>query len=131
MGDDAKRTIGEIAWTDLTVENAEQIRDFYREVVGWSSDPVAMKEYDDFNMKCPDAGNTVAGICHARGSNANLPPQWLIYINVADVDKSIQRCVELGGQVIDGPRSAGGGRFCVIRDPAGQRRELSCFVRVF
>ncbi|MFB3107254.1 MAG: hypothetical protein ACE1ZA_20350, partial [Pseudomonadales bacterium] len=39
----------------------------------------------------------VAGICHARGSNANLPPQWLIYINVADVDKSVQRCVEMGG----------------------------------
>lgn len=119
MGDDARPTVGAITWTDLTVENAEQVKDFYREVAGWSAAPVPMKEYNDFNMKCPDTGDAVVGICHARGSNANLPPQWLICINVADVDKSVQRCVELGGQVIDGPRPAGGGRFCVIRDPAG------------
>ena len=30
-----------------------------------------------------------------------------------------QLCVELGGQVIDGPREMGGQTFCVIRDPAG------------
>ena len=28
----------------------------------------------------------MTGICHARGSNAELPAGWLIYITVADVD---------------------------------------------
>jgi hypothetical protein len=78
-----------------------------------------MGSYDDYNMNSPKSGETVAGICHAQGPNANLPPQWLLYIMVENVDESAQRCVELGGQVVDGPRSMGEGRFCVIRDPAG------------
>jgi predicted enzyme related to lactoylglutathione lyase len=42
-----------------------------------------------------------------------------MYITVADVDASAQRCQELGGKVLDGPRPLAGGRFCVIQDPAG------------
>jgi len=38
---------------------------------------------------------------------------------VEDVDQSVERCLELGGRLIDGPRSAGQSRFCVIQDPAG------------
>ena len=60
-----------------------------------------------------------AGICHAIGSNADLPPQWLIYIVVEDADASARKVEVLGGEVIAGPRDMGGGRFCVIRDPIG------------
>ena len=78
-----------------------------------------MGGYNDFNMNLPASGETVAGICHARGPNVKLPPQWLIYITVADVDESAKRCVEFGGKIIDGPRLMGEYRFCVIQDPAG------------
>ena len=67
----------------------------------------------------PETGEAMAGVCHARGSNADLPPQWLIYIVVMDVERSARRCSELGGEVMAGPRPLGNGRFCVIRDPAG------------
>ena len=66
--------LGTIGWRDLTVENAVQIRDFYSDVVGWQHSPVAMGDYDDFNMLAGN-GETVAGICHARGGNAGLPAQ--------------------------------------------------------
>jgi predicted enzyme related to lactoylglutathione lyase len=115
-----KASVGSIAWADLTVENAERIRDFYSAVVGWNASGVDMGGYDDFNMNVPGTGTPVAGVCHARGVNANLPPVWLIYVNVEDIEKSIASCVELGGQVISGPKVMGGqGRVCVIRDPAG------------
>lgn len=109
---------GEVAWRDLTVDNAEQVRSFYEAVVGWEHEAVSLGDYDDYSMRSSD-GTTVAGICHARGSNANLPAQWLIYITVDDVQKSADACVANGGEVLDGPRSMGGGTFCVIRDPAG------------
>lgn len=112
--------VGTIGWTDLTVPNAEEVRDFYREVVGWGFEPVAMGGYDDYSMLSPETGGCVAGICHARGSNAGLPAQWLVYVTVADVDASAARVVELGGKVLSGPKGMGGyGRFCVIQDPAG------------
>lgn len=109
---------GSIAWTDLTVPDADALRDFYARVTGWKAEPLSMGEYSDYVM-VSSAGDGVAGICHARGPNAKVPPQWLIYIVVEDVDRAVAECVALGGQVIDGPRPMAGGSFCVIRDPAG------------
>lgn len=111
--------VGTIAWIDLTVENAADIRDFYKSVVGWRSNEVEMGEYNDFNMLPPKSDELAAGICHARGSNADLPAQWLLYFVVEDVDESANRCADLGGEVVLQPRAMGGGRFCVVRDPAG------------
>jgi hypothetical protein len=120
MSDQEKPKIGTIGWTDLTVENAEQIRDFYRAVVGWNPSGVDMGGYNDFNMNDPETGKPLAGVCHARGVNAELPPVWLNYIVIEDIERSVARCVELGGQVIAGPKGFGGqGKYCVIRDPAG------------
>lgn len=111
---------GSISWIDLTVPDAVKIREFYSAVVGWRTEPVAMGEYDDFNMIRPSDGEAVAGVCHARGVNSDLPAAWMIYITVEDLDRSMARCVELGGKVIAGPRNAGSeGRFCMIEDPAG------------
>jgi uncharacterized protein len=108
---------GSISWQDLTVPDAEGIRDFYQAVVGWKPEPLSMGTYADFVMNGDDGG--VAGICHARGANADLPPVWLIYITVEDLDHSLDECHRRGGSIVSAPRSYGGGRYCVIKDPAG------------
>lgn len=95
MSDTKTNEIGSITWTDLSVKNADQVKEFYTEVVGWKSEPVDMGGYNDFNMNTANDGNTVAGICHSKGVNAELPPQWLIYITVENVESSAQRCEEL------------------------------------
>ncbi len=110
--------VGDVTWRDLTVPDADQVSTFYSEVVGWQIQPHDMGGYSDYEMNAPGRG-CVAGICHARGQNQNMPAQWLIYITVADVAASAARCVELGGTVLDGPRPMGGQQFCIIRDPAG------------
>lgn len=110
---------GTIAWCDLTVSDAPTVREFYAEVAGWRAEPVSMGDYDDFSMLPPTGDAPVAGICHARGSNADLPPQWLIYVVVEDVDASAARARDLGGKVVVAPRPLAGGRFCVVQDPAG------------
>ena len=119
MPDSEKPAAGSIPWRDLTVPDAEGLKDFYSAVVGWESEAVDMDGYSDFCMMTPTSGETVAGICHARGANEDLPPQWLVYILVDNLDDSIAACGEGGGSVIAGPRPLEDGRFCVIRDPAG------------
>lgn len=112
--------LGRIVWTDLTVPNAEAIRDFYAEVVGWKPEPVDMGDYADFNMTAPGSGDPAAGVCHARGANVELPPVWLVYITVANLDRSLEACRAKGGDVLIGPKGMGGeARYAVIRDPAG------------
>jgi hypothetical protein len=111
--------IGKIGWVDLTVPEAGRVRDFYRAVVGWQSEGVEMGGYEDYCM-LPEEGGAVAGVCHARGANAGLPAQWLVYITVADLEASLEACRRLGGSVLREPRGLGGaGRFAVLRDPAG------------
>lgn len=110
---------GTVAWVDLTVPEADRIRDFYRDVVGWVPQPVGMGDYDDYSMTKTD-GAPAAGICHARGVNASLPPQWLIYIMVDDVNLAAGRVLDRGGRLLREPTDMGGhGRYCVLEDPAG------------
>jgi hypothetical protein len=120
MSDPKRPEIGTIGWTDLTVPNADEVRDFYAAVVGWKPDALSMGEYNDYVMVSPATGAGTAGICHARGVNADLPSQWLIYIMVADLDHSVRQCVEMGGKLLRPPTGMGSqGRYCVIQDPAG------------
>ena len=113
------KNIGAIEWCDLTVEDAETVKDFNCGVVGWHSGAASMGDYDDFSVNLTSSGETIAGICHARGSNSKLPAQWLMYVRVQDAAQSAARCTELGGTVLDGPRAMGKSEFCVIEDPAG------------
>lgn len=110
---------GRIGWVDLTVPNADALRDFYSAVTGWQVVPVSMGDYSDYSMTAKD-GEPVAGVCHRRGPNANVPAAWLVYIIVEDLEAALAACRAKGGKVLDGPRSMGGkSRFCVIQDPAG------------
>ena len=111
--------IGKIGWIDMTVDDAPAVRDFYKAVVGWESDDIDMDGYSDYVMKMPVSGEGVSGVCHARGSNADLPSGWLIYIVVADVAASAEACESNGGRIVVAPRGLAGGQFCVVEDPGG------------
>lgn len=125
MSQTDKPAVGTMAWIDLTVDDAEGIRDFYRDVVGWQPAPVEMGGYSDFTMNIPGTEDPTAGICHKRGTNAGLPSCWMVYITVADIEQSVARCRELGGEILVGPKAMGRhGRYCVIRDPAGAAAAL-------
>lgn len=65
------------------------------------------------------SGQGVAGICRARGENADVPPVWMVYIVLADLDDAMRRSESHGGKILRAPKGAGGeSRFCVIPDPA-------------
>jgi predicted enzyme related to lactoylglutathione lyase len=106
---------GKLVWLDLTVPDAESVRDFYARVVGWEPQGVDMGGYEDFTMKSRETGEAVAGICFARGPNADVPLGWVPYFDVDDLDAAVERAKGLGAEVVSGPRDG----FCLIRDPAG------------
>jgi predicted enzyme related to lactoylglutathione lyase len=115
----ARPAVGTLAWFDLTVTDAVGLREFYQAVIGWTSSPVDMGGYEDFCMHPPAGGEPIAGVCHAKGSNADLPAQWLAYLVVADLDGSLAACAARGGALLAGPKSMGAARYAAIRDPAG------------
>ena len=50
--------------------------------------PVPMGDYSDFRMHPPGDPQPVAGICHAKGENAGLPPVWMISCALYEPAKS-------------------------------------------
>lgn len=110
--------VGHIVSTDVTVEKADEIRDFYQAVVGWDVLPMPMGDYEDYVMTAPD-GTWVGGVCYKRGPNAYIPPYWLIHVRVADLDGSLKAVIDGGGQLIGEVRGEGPYRMCVIQDPQG------------
>ncbi|MEO1083445.1 MAG: VOC family protein [Acidobacteriota bacterium] len=122
-GAPADAPVGTIAWLDLTVPDADPIRDFYRHVVGWSVENVEMKDgdeaYADYQMMGGD-GQAAAGVCHARGMNLGLPPTWLLYLPVGDLAESLRRVKDEGGTVLKEARGADGKiAYAAVQDPVG------------
>jgi hypothetical protein len=120
---DAATQVGRIYWLDLAVPDASATREFYRQVVEWSVQDVEMKDgdarYADYNMLGED-GNPAAGICHARGLNASLPPVWMIYLPVGDLAESFHRVEEEGGKIVNTMRGGDGKYvYAAIQDPVG------------
>lgn len=120
MTEPLRMPVGTIAGFDITVPDAPTLRDFYADVIGWTPVDVAMGDYADYAMTAP-GGQWVAGVCHRRGANADLPPQWLVYIAVDDLEARLDRVRSLGGILLTPIKGSGsaGPRYCVIQDPAG------------
>ena len=117
---ETEKTIGAVTWADLTIPDAEGVRDFYKQVIGWKSMDVSMGEYNDYCMISPDDNVVRTGVCHERGVNAGFPAAWIMYVNVADLDASMEAVRLSGGEIVNGPRKMGEtSRYCVIKDPAG------------
>jgi uncharacterized protein len=121
--------VGRIYWLDLTTPDAPAIRDFYCKVVEWSVQDVEMKDgdarYADYNMLVAD-GRPAAGICHARGVNAELPQVWMIYLPVDDLADSIHRVEEEGGRVLKAISGTNGKYlYAAIQDPVGAHLALT------
>jgi predicted enzyme related to lactoylglutathione lyase len=111
--------IGTMAWLDLSVGNAEQVKSFYEDVIGWKTENISMGDYDDYAMLEPHNNEAVAGVCHAQGVNKDLPPAWLPYFLVADIGASITAVQANGGVLVTEIKSMGSDKYAVIKDPAG------------
>jgi predicted enzyme related to lactoylglutathione lyase len=122
-GDSDAASVGRIAWLDLTVPDATATQEFYRHVVGWPVQPVAMEDggqqYADYTALRED-GAPAAGVCHARGMNADLPPVWMLYLPVGDLAESLRRVAEEGGKVLKALQGADGAYvYAAVQDPVG------------
>ncbi len=113
-----KGPAGRLGWIDLTVEGADEVRDFYAAVVGWAPEPVDMGGYADYNM-LDETGTPAAGVCHRKAGNADQPAGWIPYFVVRDLDAALSALTEKGGQLLGEVRSAGGVRYTMAADPRG------------
>jgi predicted enzyme related to lactoylglutathione lyase len=109
-----------IAWNDITVDNADELKDFYSEVFGFKSISVPMEGYNDYIMvESNDPDSPIGGICHKKGVNSDMPGGWIPYVEVSELESILLKVKANGGKIVDGPRIAGEGEIAIIKDISG------------
>jgi uncharacterized protein len=111
---------GSLCWADLNTPDPQVAAAFYSELFGWHIEP----GQDGSGYLHIKNGETpldyIGGIPPAQHRDPNAPPNWLIYILVADCDASTEKAKQLGAKVYLGPMTMEKvGRFTVLADPQG------------
>jgi predicted enzyme related to lactoylglutathione lyase len=107
---------GSLGWVELATRNVKRARDFYTSVFGWSVN--ASEWYTQWGLHGEDFGGVTA--MHDRFP-ADVPPHWMPYFAVEDVDASADVAVRVGAKTLLEPTSLpdDGPRIAVLRDPQG------------
>lgn len=110
---------GEIVWNELATSNVQGAKDFYSKVFGWEFVDKPMKDMNYTFIK--KSGKEFGGIwAIPAGMKDQIPPHWLAYISVDDVEKSLKLAAQNGAKVLKPVQKAGDmGLFAVIQDPTG------------
>jgi uncharacterized protein len=113
---DGPPRIGTFCWDELHTKDQAAAGKFYGSIFGWTG-----KVAPDDPMKYwhwQNAGKDIGGMMDLQVPN--VPPHWLAYIAVSDVDASCKKAKDLGAKVVMEPMEIPKtGKFGVIQDPTG------------
>ena len=115
--DDSKP--GEVSWNELMTTDHEAALKFYAELFGW-------KKQDEMDMGpmgkyvLYGQGDKMIGGMMNKPADQPIPPAWIYYINVEDLDSAMDRATKMGAKKIYGPQEVPGGtRVAQMIDPQG------------
>jgi len=110
---------GAYSWHELTTTDVDAAVSFYTELFGWEKGPGhEMGGEVGVYQLITQGGQQIGGIYKAP--NASMPPNWLTYVNVADIDKAANAVKGGGGRIMNGPHQVPGGSWIVqAMDPQG------------
>lgn len=108
---------GQFVWYELSTPDVDAAKKFYPRFTKWGT-----QSFDaNYTMFTHDAA-PVAGIFRLTDEmrTQGIPPNWMPYIEVSDVDASAAKAKSLGATITAGPDDIPGtGRFAVVQDPQG------------
>jgi len=110
---------GRFVWYDLMTTDPNGATDFYTKVAGWGTQPwdTGGMPYTMWTTENTPIGGVMPLAPEMAGS---VPPHWIGYVAVPDVDESAKQVESLGGRVLTPPMDIPEvGRFAVISDPQG------------
>jgi len=124
---DGPPIVGTFCWDELHTKDQDAAGKFYASLFGWTGkvgegDPM---KYWHWMHNGKDIGGMMTLM------QPGVPPNWLAYIAVSDVDASTKKVSDLGGKVLmpamDIPKV---GKFSVVADPTGAAFALFRSARV-
>jgi uncharacterized protein len=122
-------TAGTFSWHELMTSDYEKAFDFYQELFGWEK-TAAMDMGENGGMyqmfgragaaPLPSGDPAMLGGMMNKPADMPMPPAWILYVMLDDVDDAAERVKQLGGQLVFGPMEVpGGDRVATAIDPQG------------
>ncbi len=105
--------VGCIMSADIAVPQHERVVRFYARVLSTGENPLWR---EDLMNNC---GMAIIGLGACSAEYADLPLQWMPHIQVADVARSVERALELGGSVVYASGDAEPSQWAALLDPNG------------
>ena len=108
---------GAIMWNELMTSDQTDATEFYTGLLGLGSGSMeGPMEYTLLKV----SGDDVAGVMQITEGMGPVPPNWMVYFGVANVDDITIQAEALGAIVlVPGTDIPGVGRFATIQDPQG------------
>ena len=106
---------GAFCWNELVTRDTDAAASFYTRLFGWKTEafPGGMP-YTLFKTENRQVGGLMTCL------TGQMPPQWLAYVGVEDVEASVKRARELGAKILLEPKDIPTvGRIAVFQDPQG------------
>ncbi|MEJ7892421.1 MAG: VOC family protein [Solirubrobacteraceae bacterium] len=110
---------GAMTWNDLQTHDVDKAVQFYTEMFGWEVAPLT--EDDESGRMVIRNGDRLNGGMAKMPEElgTEVPPHWLTYFAVDDIDAATAAIVEGGGEVVAGPLDIPAGKLAVAADPQG------------
>ncbi|MEV0947208.1 VOC family protein [Rhodococcus sp. NPDC049939] len=108
-------------WVDVQTTDQAAAKTFYSELLGWEYDDQPMPDGPVYSMATV-RGENVAAIApqSPNAANAGVPAMWNTYIAVDNVDDTVRKVADAGGQVLMPPFDVTeAGRMAFVADPTG------------
>ena len=113
---DCTQHLNSIAWNELITPDPASAIKFYGDLFGWTAEPFtgSPKPYTIFKHGDRMFGGVMAP------PQPGIPPRWLNYVAVADLEAAFEKAKSLGATVCCEPMDIGeAGRIAILRDPQG------------
>jgi hypothetical protein len=112
---------GTFSWVDLATTDAAAAKAFYTRLFGWEAQDMPAGPEGTYTMLSL-AGKDVAGLYAMSDEQRaqGIPPHWLSYVSVADIDVATEKATTLGGTLLSAPFDVmESGRMALLQDPTG------------
>ena len=84
-------------WTELATNSSGTAKEFYGKVLNWDFRPFdgSPMAYDVIGI--PGSEETFGGMFEITADMGGMPPQWIPYFMVSDIEASVKKAVDLAG----------------------------------
>src|SRR6185503_8288333 len=90
---------GDFSWHELSTSDADAAWKFYSELFGWRKTEAMDTGDGNIYQMFGFGGPSVGGL----SKRTDVPPNWMPYVIVKDIDAAVEQVKSSGGNVVFGP----------------------------